>query len=219
MKKLLIITGPQGSGNHLWSKVLAETPGVAGWRDLTKTYWIGHGLEPLATVWQRPELFAEVEWNTDYQVTSISCPYQPVGGPLINETAPVHVPKYEKFIKAAQASGVEVKLAIIGREMNIVKYQQARLRGQYTLPMFLKEVKKLTKYNPVFISTELLYLYKQAYLKQLSKTLDFPISITNDKLEEILADNSNAKYLTYVEHNWLDDVMATAANGTNEKLL
>ena len=32
MAKILIITGPQGSGNHLYSKIFAMHPLVNGWK-------------------------------------------------------------------------------------------------------------------------------------------------------------------------------------------
>ena len=35
--------------------------------------------------------------------------------------------------------------------------------------------------------------------------LDFPILIDSDKLEEILKDNSNLKYIRPVEYAWLDN--------------
>ena len=34
MKKLLIITGPQGSGNHLFSRILSTGTQVGGWKGL-----------------------------------------------------------------------------------------------------------------------------------------------------------------------------------------
>jgi hypothetical protein len=50
MKKLLIITGPQGSGNHMWSKILALHPAVNGWSALLEEYWIPHDREPLQLI-------------------------------------------------------------------------------------------------------------------------------------------------------------------------
>jgi hypothetical protein len=219
MKKLLIMTGPQGSGNHLWSKILSETPGVQGWTKLTKQYWVGHGDEPWAPIWRNPELFDKMPWTSDYQVTSISCPYLPNGGPVIDDKSPAFVPNYDEFIATARDNGVEVKLAIIGRDMNILKYQQTRMRQQHTVPMFLQAIDSLVKYDPVFFSTELLYLYRQTYLRQLSKLLDFPISVSDDKLEEILSINCNARYLHYVEMNELDELIINTPNGLDEKLL
>jgi len=219
MKQLLIMTGPQGSGNHLWSKILGETPGVHGWVELTKTFWVGHGNEPFSAIWEDPSLFSQIEWPHTHYVTSVSCPYLKNGGPRITEKSPYSIPNYEPFIKAAKEAGFEVKLAVLGREMNIVKYQQTRVRGQHTAPLFLKELENLTQYNPIFFSNELLHLYKQDYLKQLSKTLDFPISVSDEKLEEILSLNSNEKYLKQADKSlWVDEYMQKEAwkNGNPE---
>jgi hypothetical protein len=211
MKQLLIMTGPQGSGNHLWSKILGETPEVQGWTELTKTFWVGHGNEPFSAIWEDPSLFSQIEWPHSHYVTSVSCPYMKKGGPLITEEFPYSIPNYEAFIEAAKAEGFTVKLAVIGREMNIVKYQQTRVRGQHTAPIFLKALESLVKYNPVFFSNELLHFYKQHYIKQLSNALDFPISVTDEKLDEILKDNANSKYLKQADYAWLDDYMRETA--------
>ena len=55
MKKLLIITGPQGSGNHLFSRLLSLHPDVGGWDDLLDEYWVPSDLEPFAEYWVNPE--------------------------------------------------------------------------------------------------------------------------------------------------------------------
>jgi hypothetical protein len=76
MKRLLIFTGPQGSGNHLWSKIFALHPEVSGWSALLDTYWIPHDQEPFAACWRDPALLKTRDWSQkDYYVTSISCPY------------------------------------------------------------------------------------------------------------------------------------------------
>jgi len=49
--------------------------------------------------------------------------------------------------------------------------------------------------------------------------LDFPISVSDDKLEEILSINCNARYLHYVEMNELDELIINTPNGLDEKLL
>ena len=49
---LLIITGPQGSGNHLFSKLFNLHPDVYGW-DMEK-YWVGHHTEPFSEYWTDP---------------------------------------------------------------------------------------------------------------------------------------------------------------------
>ena len=48
-KTLVILTGPQGSGNHLWSKILSLHADVFGWKSLLDNYWEAHRIsEPFA---------------------------------------------------------------------------------------------------------------------------------------------------------------------------
>ena len=209
MKTLLVMTGPQGSGNHLWSKVLAETPKVYGWSDLSKTYWIGHASEPFAELWETPELFQTTPFPHDYYVTSISCPYMPKGKFKLFDEAGRVIPKYVEFLEQAKLAGFNIKLVVIGREFNILNLQQKRLRNTVTTPRFIDQLDLLLKYDPVFISTELLYLYRMNYVKQISKLLDFPIEISSESLESILKDNANLKYIKSAdaEDVWLDHLM------------
>ena len=60
IKKLLIITGPQGSGNHLWSKMFSMHPNVVGWPMFRKE-WQGHHKEPFNEYWQQPEKLQEFD--------------------------------------------------------------------------------------------------------------------------------------------------------------
>ena len=41
-KKMLVLTGPQGAGNHLWSKIFSLHPKVYGWKTLLDNYWEAH---------------------------------------------------------------------------------------------------------------------------------------------------------------------------------
>ena len=117
--------------------------------------------------------------------------------------------KYLEFFEQAKLAGFNIKLAIIGRDFNILNFQQKRLRNTITTPRFIDQLDLLLKYDPVFISTELLYLYRMHYVKQISKLLDFPIAISPGSLENILKDNSNLKYIkpADAEQVWLDDVI------------
>ena len=91
MSRLLIITGPQGSGNHVFSKCLAVHEDVYGWKSLLNTYWEGHHHEPFADMWQDPELLREFDWTqSEHFVTSVSCPY-------FKDQKP-HSPAYKEFI-------------------------------------------------------------------------------------------------------------------------
>ena len=210
-KEILILTGPQGSGNHMWSKIFSESDSVKGWKQLTQEYWIGHGFEPFAKVWKDPTLFNKLEWPHDRYFTSISCPYIYRGGP-INTGDNTAVPKYDEFIEQAQQAGFKVKVVVIGRDSSVLAHQQKRVRTQVSLPTFIENLDAtLLKYDPVFISTELLFLYRHRYVKSLAKLLDWPIDISEDKLEEVIKTNTNEKYFSYVEEYWLDKVMTELA--------
>jgi hypothetical protein len=202
MKKLLIFTGPQGSGNHLWSKIFALHPEVAGWSALLDTYWIPHDQEPFAEYWREPGKLKTYNWSSkNYHVTSISCPY-------IDDTR-VAIPDIVGFAHKAEDCGLEVQLAIIGRDQTILGFQEARVRGRSTFEIAQEEYKKLAEWDPVYLSYELLHLYQGQYLEQISKTLEFPIAYNDNRLAEILQDDTNQKYIQPVEHHWTDKLMKT----------
>ena len=202
MKRLLIFTGPQGSGNHLWSKIFALHPEVLGWSALLETYWIPHDQEPFAAYWKKPARLKDFDWSQqDYYVTSISCPY-------IDDIRWA-VPDIAGFARQAEACGLEVQIAIIGRDQTILGFQETRIRGQSTFETAQEQYKKLADWNPVYLSYELLHLYQGSYLKQVSKLLEFPIAYTDSRLEEILKDDTNAKYIHPIDHHWTDKLMKT----------
>ena len=204
MTRLLIITGPQGSGNHLFSKCLAVHEDVYGWKSLLNTYWEGHHHEPFADAWEDPELLHEFNWSqSDYFVTSVSCPY------FKNKQAVV--PKYEKFIKIAEQYVDQIDVAIIGRDQTILKYQQLRVRKEHTTQIALDSFKWLFEHQQCsFLSQELLALYKVDYLKQVSKQLDWPIAYLS--VDDILTNDANKKYIKNVQEYWLDDEVHKAVN-------
>lgn len=197
---LLIITGPQGSGNHLFSKIFALSDQVQGWSALNNQYWIGHDQEPFAEYWHKPELLNNFNWQHDYYVTSVSCPYVYYGDTL--------VPDYHKFISRCP---VKVKLAIIGRDQTILEYQQSRVRGRETKHKFLNVVDDLMQYDPLFISQELLYLYGANYIKSLGQQLEIPVSQDVTVINEILKEDANKKYIEPVIKHWLDEEVKQAS--------
>lgn len=202
MKKLLIFTGPQGSGNHMWSKIFALHPEVSGWADLLNTYWIPHDREPFADCWRDPGKLKHYNWSkSNYHVTSISCPY-------IDDTKVV-VPDIVRFTTQAMGCGLQVQLAIIGRDQTILGFQETRIRGRSTFEIALEQYEKLSECNPIYLSYELLHLYKARYLKQISKALEFPIAYNDPRLAEILQDDTNAKYIHPIDHHWTDKLMKT----------
>ena len=199
MKTLLIITGPQGSGNHLWSKIFAQHPDVYAWHALLHEYWIGHDQEPFAACWENPDLLKEFNWGKcDYFVTSVSVPYMLNGERTI--------PNIVRFAACAMGQGIRVKIGIIGRDRNILTYQETRVRGEPTHDIAQQEYAKLTTWDPVFLSYELLHLYGSNYLRQVSKQLEFPIDYASPTLNDILIDDTNNKYFQAVDHHPTDDL-------------
>jgi len=199
MKKLLVLTGPQGSGNHMWSKIFALYPKAFGWRALLDEYWIGHDQEPFAEYWADPDKLKDFDWSRyDYFVTSISVPYMNNGEATI--------PKFKEFIRAVEDLGIKIEFAIIGRDQNIVKMQETRVRGEPTVDTAVAELKKLSGRMPHFLSYELLQLYRRAYLIQLNNILKFPVAHNDSRIDEILKEDANTKYFQPVEHYWVDDL-------------
>ena len=198
--KLLIITGPQGSGNHLFSKIFAMHPAVQGWRMMWNE-WQGHHEEPFSQYWQDPTKLKDFELveHPNY-VTSISCPY-------FKDKQP-QIPKYKEFIKEAE-SIFDVTVAVIGRDRNILEYQQQRVRNAHTTPQLLQLLEDLP--NVHYISHELLFLYQGQYLKSLSKQLDFPIAHNHKTLlDDFLKTDSNRKYIQNIDKGKFDDEVAKA---------
>jgi hypothetical protein len=199
VKTLLIVTGPQGSGNHLFSKIFSRSPVVFGWKELTENYWIAHDKEPFAEAWADPEKLKTIQFTEDYAVTSISCPYAYKGE--------VTIPNYDGFIDEAMDLGYKVKFAIIGRDANILEHQQRRVRLRYSTPDMMALMPKLEDLNPIFLSTELLYLYREYYVRSLTELLDFPVYVSDDDLRGILMQDPNAKYFTTVDEQPLDPIV------------
>lgn len=198
-KTLLILTGPQGSGNHLWSKIFALHSDVYAWHALLHEYWIGHDQEPFAEYWANPDLLRDFNWGKcEYFVTSVSTPYMLNGERTI--------PNIVRFAATAMGLGIDVKIAIIGRDRNILNYQETRVRGNATYDIALKEYEKLRTWSPVFLSYELLHLYGNLYLQQIARELEFPIDFDHPGLNNILVDDTNSKYFTAVEYHPTDDL-------------
>ena len=61
--------------------------------------------------------------------------------------------------------------------------------------------------DPVFISQELLYLYKGTYLQSLSKQLDFPIAYDDPRVNKILEEDANSKYFRKIQRQELDSLV------------
>lgn len=199
-KKIVVLTGPQGAGNHLWSKIFSLHPEVFGWKTLLDNYWEAHRYaEPFAEYWKNPETLKDFDWSqSDYYFTSISVPLG------IGNTK--WTPDVNGFVRTLLRMGIHPELVVCGRDQNILHKQQTRLRGEYTTPMLLEHIKD-SFIAPKFVSYELLQLYRRDYLK----TLDFsiPIAVDDPRIDEILAEDSNSKYVHYVEEFYLDECNRT----------
>ena len=186
--KLLILTGPQGSGNHLFAKLLSLHPEVEGW-PMLRDEWQGHHEVPFAPAWERPALLKDKPWKKDIAyMTSISCPY-------IKSNKP-QIPKYQEFITEAKKY-CDIVIAIIGRDRNILETQQNRLRDGHTTPQALEQFEQLKDLAPThYISQELFFLYGADYMKSLEKLLNFPVA-WNQKtvIDDFLKMDSNKKYI------------------------
>ena len=191
---MLILTGPQGAGNHLWSKVFSQHSAVYGWKSLLENYWEPHRTtEPFAKYWRDPELLDDFDWTqSDYYVTSISVP---LGIPN-DDVNPLWKPDLEQFKNKVESLGIQTRFAVVGRDQNILREQQTRIRSESTLPLFLEQMPN----QPIFLSYELLYLYKDRYVE----TLDVNIPVDSN-VEHLLVEDANNKYVHSVESSELDD--------------
>ena len=201
------MTGPQGSGNHLFSKALGQNKNIFVWPSLQEKYWEGHDLEPFAEYWKDPSKLNDFDWKqSNYFITSISCPYLDDGVETI--------PQYNEFIDEAKKFA-DIQFLIIGRDRNIMKLQQERVRGKHTTPEFLSQIDSVIfNYKTIFASQEMLYLYELTYLQWLEKELGlYPLEITPDniKLLDILSNDANEKYISQTKSD-LDKTIKLASS-------
>jgi hypothetical protein len=205
MKNLIIAAGPQGSGNHLYAKLFGSNPKIFAWENLQDKYWEGHDMEPFADCWENPKLLLDFDISEyDYYYTSMGCPYVFDG-----ET---RIPNFAEFHKYATQKFDNISYMIIGRDRNILEHQQNRVRGRHTTPQFLEQLNFFLDKNHVFVSQELIYLYGQKYINSIEKQLQIPVNTNTSKINEILAEDKNKKYMSYIEYSELDDLIKLASS-------
>jgi hypothetical protein len=201
-KHLLIITGPQGSGNHFFSRVLSQHPAVEGWEDLKQEYWVPSDLEPFADYRVHPEKLSAYKFeNSKYFLANVSCPVYIDGVRQF--------PKIREVADRARDLGVRVTIGLIVRDKNINTVQQQRLMGGYAS---LPEAQEYY-YNNIldsdhevhFVDHEAFFLHGKHYLKWLSKIMDFPIAWDSDAIYDFIEQDANHKYVTPIESHWLDE--------------
>jgi hypothetical protein len=197
--KMIVLFGPQGSGNHLFGKIFSMHEQVHGWKDSLKDdgYFIPHYKEPFNWYWNNiDKIDTKIMGGKQYAVTSISNPY-------IEKWLPKVPPIYE-FMDKLESIGITAQPVVIGRDKNILTHQQTRLRGGPSwgnMPQLIKWMPK----PPFFISQELLYLYRRDYIKSLGAWLDFPMSWDDPQIDDILKEDANEKYIHAADPYWLDD--------------
>ena len=208
MKKLLIITGPQGSGNHLFSRLLSLHPDVNGWKDLLDSYWVPSDQEPFADYWVDPDkLTLDAFEDAEYWVANVSVPFVYDGVK--------QVPKIDAVASKARSLGIDVQICVIVRDMYINDLQQQRVRGERTLPIAVDYFDTLGDVQ--YLDHEAFFLYKDRYLKWLSKILDFPIAYDNPDIMKFIEEGPNKKYVNYVDEYWLDDQVWQGLRPKNER--
>ena len=182
--KILLVIGPQGSGNHIWSKVLTT------WAD--KEFWVGHKDEPHSKLWKNMD-----DWKThtftENTVVSISIPYAVEGETIF--------PDIKKWKEIMMDRGIDHKICAITRDENVNYFQNERVRPVNNYYQAVRYIQTLD--IDCFLSTETLLLYKEQYIDQLSKQLGYPI----DNKAVDLGQSFNEKYVHYVTSFPLDDTV------------
>jgi len=210
MKKLLIITGPQGSGNHLFSRLLSLHPAVAGWEEMLNTYWVPSDQEPFAEYWVQPERLSESMFEgKDYHLANVSCPFFFDGVR--------YVPKILEVAECAKTFGVDVQIAIIVRDQNINQLQQLRVRKEHTTPIaqdYYYNTLLASDFPVHYLDHEAFFLHTTHYLKWVSRILDFPVAYDDPDIMKFITVDANHKYVTPVESHWLDEVILAGCKPT-----
>ena len=215
MKKLLIVTGPQGSGNHLFSRLLSIHEKVKGWDALLGNYWVPSDQEPFAEYWIDPDkLTASYFDDSEYHVANVSCPF------FFNGTR--YVPKILEVAERASSFGIDVEIAIIVRDQNINQLQQLRVRKEHTTPIaqdYYYNTLLPSRFLIHFLDHEAFFLHKKHYLRWVSKILDFPIAYDDPDVMKFIEQDANHKYVQYVDKYWLDDIVLAGCEPTREDRL
>ena len=179
--KVILLTGPQGSGNHLWSKVFTT------WAD--KEYWVGHKDEPHSGLWENMDSWREFPFLSD-TVISISIPYAVRGDTTF--------PDIKLWKQIMIDRDIDHKICAFTRDENINFLQNKRVRPENNYYKAVEYIKTLDV--DCFLSTETLMLYQWKYVEQVCRHLQFSI----DKKDVDFSQSFNEKYVKYVQEFDLD---------------
>jgi len=197
-KHLLIITGPQGSGNHIFSRVFSMHPDVRGWEQLKDQYWVPSDQEPFAEYWVYPErLTAEVFEDSCYFLANVSAPFFYDG---VRQ-----MPHIREVADRARSFGIKVSIGIVVRDISINTRQQQRVGGEITLYAAQEYYRTQlidSEYPVYFLDHEALFSWGAVYVRNTAGQIGFPVDL--DRCLYQLEINPNLKYITPVEEHWLD---------------
>lgn len=215
MKTLLIITGPQGSGNHLFSRILSQHPEVQGWDAMLENYWVPSDQEPFAEYWVDPSRLEESHFDgKDFHLANVSCPF------FFNGVR--YVPDIVGVARRAQSFGVMVKIAIIVRDQNINQVQQLRVRKEHTTPIaqeYYYNTLIPSRFPVHFLDHEAFFLHREHYIDWVGRTIGFPVETDPNKLMQFISVDANHKYIKYIDEHWLDELILAGCQPTrNERL-
>ena len=183
---VLLITGPQGSGNHIWSKVLTT------WADGDK--WVGHRDEPHSHLWSDVEQWYTHNFTEVNTVVSVSCPFAVDGI--------TRYPDINRWREIMEKRGIPHEVAVITRDKTINDYQNERVRPVNNYKNSVENLKNVIV--DTYLSTETLHIYKEYYLDSLNEQLKFDIEYDIKKLYHILSQSFNEKYISRLEYSPLD---------------
>jgi len=199
-KRLVIITGAQGSGNHLVSRLLSLHPGVQGWDKLLDEYWVPSDEEPLAKFFVEPEHLTSDDISK-FTVCNVSYPF-------IYDGVKTY-PKIRELAEKARSLGIDVTLLVVIRDAAINKLQQERVRGYVAYDEAIKYYSKLMSQDGFlfkdmhFVSHETIFAMPNDYMRYLRDLLQFPILWHHAKDHIDIPPNS--KYVVPVDSYWLDE--------------
>ena len=177
MRKLIVVLGPQGSGNHMISSLLAANPVTVGWDGSQD-----HSYEPFYECWLNPELLHSYPWQDGVHFTNMSCPF-------ITDEKETIFPDIKSFLQNARIYA-DVQLAVIARDKNILEQQNARLGRPYLAYNLVDQLLRLDE-DIVFISHESIELYGNLYWNNIEQQLDIPAT----DIAHLLTINANQKYI------------------------
>ena len=157
MKTLVLLTGPLGTNFKKINSILTEDSKVC---DLSSN-------SEYNALWDNPTAnIKKFNWEqSNYYVAAISCP-------TIND----QLPAYFKFLNEFQKMDFRIVVAIVGTAdvKRTTKYQKKMLGRDANLE-FYASIEKLNNFCPIYISGDLLSMYKDEYCKFLQNYLKVPL--------------------------------------------